>query len=84
MANCVTDELGRNRQERKEKTLAKTAQNLGAVVLKLADRIANIRYGGRVDMYKKEYAEFKRVLGRLTNPKAQALWEELDNLLETT
>jgi len=86
MVYCVTDELGRNRQERKKKTLAKTAQNPGAVVLKLADRIANIRHGGRIDMYKKEHAEFKTTLIDVNkrHSSAHLLWKELDRLLGIT
>ncbi len=39
----MTDELGRNRKERKEKTLPKIAALYDAIVVKLADRIANMR-----------------------------------------
>ena len=39
---CVTDELGRNRNERKEKTYPKIKANWKATVVKICDRIANI------------------------------------------
>ena len=63
---AVTSELGRNRKERNAKTYPKIAGNLRATALKLADRIANVDYslakGGKDDMYRKEYPEFKRAL----------------------
>jgi len=62
MVYCVTDELGRNRVEKKAKTLPKTASNPKAIELKLGDRIANIEHGGKIDMYAKEYSQFKGVL----------------------
>jgi len=39
---CVTDELGRNRKERKSKTYKKIRNNPNAIVVKLCDRISNI------------------------------------------
>jgi (p)ppGpp synthase/HD superfamily hydrolase len=56
---CVTDELGRNREERKEKTYPKIQSNWKATVVKICDRIANIEqsrsYNQKLfDMYKKE------------------------------
>ena len=81
MVFCVTDELGRTRDEKKAKTLPKTATNADAVIIKLADRIANIEHGGKIGMYAKEYDTFKSILqkeDRLANP----LWEHLDILLE--
>ena len=56
----VTDELGRNRLERKEKTLPKTAKNNDAIILKLADRICNLSNSQRVkhkmfNQYLEEY-----------------------------
>jgi (p)ppGpp synthase/HD superfamily hydrolase len=77
---CVTDEIGRDREEKKVKTLPKTASNPDAIIIKLADRIANIEHGGKVDMYAKEYPIFKVFLyqpDRLSKP----LWEYLDTLL---
>ena len=40
---AVTDELGRNRKERKAKTYPKIRANPDAIIIKLADRIANVR-----------------------------------------
>lgn len=80
---CVTDELGRNRQEKKDKTYPKLKENKNAILVKLADRLANVRYGisqgckrSKTQMYQMEYPEFKRNLffyGGLS-----AMWEELD------
>ena len=81
MVYCVTDELGRNRKEKKEKTLPKTASNPDAIILKLADRIANIEHGGKVDMYSKEYQEFKGSLYLNTPSDGKAMWAHLDTLM---
>ena len=81
MVFCVTDEVGRNRQEKKSKTLPKTASNPDAVILKLADRIANIEHGGKIDMYAKEYKDFKEALYQVDRV-AQPLWNHLDMLLK--
>lgn len=40
---AVTDELGRNRKERKFKTYPKIKANKDAIIVKLADRLANVR-----------------------------------------
>jgi (p)ppGpp synthase/HD superfamily hydrolase len=79
MVFCVTDELGRNRKERKTKTLAKTATNPDAIVLKLADRIANIEHGGKVGMYLKEHEGFRGAL--FTPGHAEDMWYRLEVLL---
>jgi (p)ppGpp synthase/HD superfamily hydrolase len=81
MVYCVTDELGRNRKEKKEKTLPKTASNPDAIIIKLADRIANIEHGGKIDMYAKEYDEFKGALYLNTPKDGKLMWECLDKLL---
>jgi (p)ppGpp synthase/HD superfamily hydrolase len=82
MVYCVTDELGRNRKEKKSKTLPKTASNPDAIILKLADRIANIEHGGKIDMYAKEYSEFKGALYLNTPSDGQKMWAHLDRLLK--
>jgi (p)ppGpp synthase/HD superfamily hydrolase len=80
MVYCVTDELGRDRKERKAKTLPKIAANPDAILVKLADRIANIESGGKIDMYAKEYFEFKFALYQ--KGKAEPMWEHLEGLLK--
>ena len=67
----VTDELGRNRKERKAKTYPKIRANINSLILKLADRIANVEFGAsgvfgdpsKIKMYRKEQAEFEDALG---------------------
>jgi (p)ppGpp synthase/HD superfamily hydrolase len=81
MVYCVTDEVGRNRKEKKEKTLPKTASNPDAIIIKLADRIANIEHGGKVDMYAKEYQEFKGALYLNTPLYGKHMWFYLDGLI---
>lgn len=76
---CVTDELGRNREERKAKTLPKTASNNDAIIVKLADRIANIEHGGKVGMYAKEHSEFKSYLYK--PGICNEMWEHLEKLI---
>src|SRR5215510_1000930 len=63
----VTDEPGATRKERKPATYRKTRENETAIVLKLADRIANVEAslesGGRLlHMYQREQSEFKLAL----------------------
>ena len=84
---CVTDELGRNRKERKAKTYPKINSNKDAVIVKLADRIANMRNSNKTDspqkeMYQDEYIDFRNALSDHVNDlELQELWVELDNLL---
>lgn len=59
----VTDEPGRNRKERHEKTYPKIAIWSSAKILKSADRLANVRYsykigGNKLKMYKSEHDTF--------------------------
>jgi (p)ppGpp synthase/HD superfamily hydrolase len=82
MVYCVTDELGRNRVEKKTKTLPKTASNPDAIILKLGDRIANIEHGGKIDMYAAEYQEFKGTLYLNTPDSAKKMWGYLESLLK--
>lgn len=81
MVYCVTDEMGRTRDEKKRKTLPKTASNSDAVIIKLADRIANIEHGGKVDMYAKEYKAFKDALYH-PDRFALPMWVHLEKLLK--
>lgn len=64
---AVTDELGRNREERKGKTYPKIRRNLDARIVKLADRIANTEESIKTSekkfkMYKEEFWEFHLAL----------------------
>jgi len=77
----VTDELGRDRAEKKRKTLPKTSQNVQGCTLKVADRIANIEMGGKVDMYKKEFTEFQKWVYKVEDPQVQPMWVHLRTLV---
>jgi (p)ppGpp synthase/HD superfamily hydrolase len=86
----VTNELGKNRKERATKTYPKIADNPRAIIVKLADRIANMRYSQRAgsSMYKKylsEMPEFKAALHNPgyfeTYPMMGILWEELEKFV---
>jgi guanosine-3',5'-bis(diphosphate) 3'-pyrophosphohydrolase len=83
---CVTAEGGPSRKERNRLTYNKIRKSLEATVLKLADRIANVREcvtnkDPRLRMYRSEYAEFRTAL--MTGDQgARKMWRELDELLE--
>lgn len=80
---CMTDEIGRDRTEKKEKTYPKLSSNPDSIIVKLADRIANIEYGlkndgEKLDMYVGEHKKFKWMLYKPGH--ADALWTRLENL----
>lgn len=78
---AVTNEDGPNRKVRAALTYPKIRANYYAVALKLADRIANVESGGDlVEMYKKEYEDFRRSLR--TNSEHPVMWDHLDRLME--
>jgi len=86
LVRCVTNGPGKNRHERHTNTYPKLRANRRAVILKLADRIANvvcsIKGGGRkLIMYRKEYRRFKEALCLPDEPETALMWAELDNLL---
>lgn len=81
---CVTDELGRNRKERKQKTYPKIKSNNNSIILKVSDRIANVEFSMTQDnnllkMYQKEHKSFEHHL-RIPDhiPK---MWEHLNKLM---
>jgi len=81
---CMTDELARTRKEKKEKTYPKIRSNSKSTILKVADRIANVRHSKSVassqfDMYLKEQAEFQRMLRIYKH--IDAMWDNLNLLL---
>lgn len=84
----VTDEPGKNRKEKKQATYPKIKESNWAVILKLADRIANVEAGLRMknngnknlfEMYQKEYIDFKQNLFSKSGPVE--MWDRLDSLL---
>lgn len=84
----VTDEPGQNRKQRKAATYLKTRQDERAIILKLADRIANVRASQHnnpklFQMYAKEQTEFSQALRPWSNSQlALRLWENLDQYLK--
>lgn len=88
IVTAVTDEPGSNRKERKRRTYPKIAGWEDATVVKLADRIANVRECLKSphekctlrSMYANEYAEFYDRLWREDHLLAAPMWAELDRL----
>jgi guanosine-3',5'-bis(diphosphate) 3'-pyrophosphohydrolase len=85
---CVTDELGRNRKERKIKTYPKIKSNNDALCVKLCDRIANMQQSfldhneNLLEMYIKEHKEFKKALFSDNSTETiLLLWKRLEELV---
>jgi len=83
IVSLLTEPKGGNRQWRHEQTYPKIRNNENAVILKLADRIANIEAGGKkIQMYEKEYLYFRKSLCDEHHSKdIQKMWSYLDSLL---
>ena len=83
---CVTDELGRNRKERKSKTYVKIKGNWKATVVKICDRIGNIEHSIDFDekmyqMYLKEMDGFYNGLKEPSHPEeVSKAWTELEKI----
>lgn len=79
---AVTNELGRNRRERAEKTYPKIRENEGAIFVKLCDRLANTKYSlwSKGSMFAKYQAEFPLFKESLLIPETpmMPMWEELE------
>lgn len=88
----LTDEQGKNRKERKERTNSKFAYSGSDVVyriariVKAADRLANVRFSietknsDKLGMYMNEYPAFRTAVHRLG--ECDLIWKELDTLLK--
>jgi (p)ppGpp synthase/HD superfamily hydrolase len=73
---AVTDELGRNRKERHQKTYPKITANWKATVVKICDRIANVGHSRlynqeMYEMYLRENDDFCRALMNPSHPHSQ-------------
>lgn len=84
---AVTNEMGRNRRERYAKTYPKIKANKDALIIKLADRIANIEFSkgsntSFVDMYKKEWSGFHSALfdPNEDDARIKTMWQYLESL----
>lgn len=56
-----------------------------AIMIKLADRIANVESGGKINMYRKEHAAFKEALSQpigFASYPVLNMWANLDELLK--
>lgn len=91
IALLVTDEKGETRRKRKAKTYENIRFCNHAIILKLADRIANVERGEKNDMYRKEHEAFHYGLyivptGEMPTQEAkiEAMWKHLNELLELT
>ena len=78
----VTNELGKNRKERAMKTYPKIAANPKAIMVKLADRIANTTYSkesgsSMYDKYCKEFPDFKSQLYSSASLEAFPILKEM-------
>lgn len=92
----VTNEDGKNRKARHLVTYPKIRADEAAVILKLADRIANVfesdlNFDGTVknqkllEMYRKEHGEFRAALYRMSdNAVTIKMWEYIDGLISQT
>lgn len=85
---AVTNSPGKNRAERNLLTYPRIKETEDAVLVKLADRIANTDNGGSLnDMYRKEYPRFRETLfeAKVSKPEYEpirlAMWHHLDSIL---
>jgi len=94
LVDAVSDPIGyKNRKERKAAAYPRIKAVPSATVLKLADRIANVRScwneakaekrnKSLLGMYKKEYGSFRKALkGKEVDKVELVMWAELDRLL---
>jgi len=87
MVFALSDELGRNRKERKQKTLPKLLACTDAILVKLADWIANLRDAKRnnpgfLQMYKKDFPDFKTACyGVKKSMTHEAMWTTAESIL---
>lgn len=89
LVSAVTDQPGKNRKDRHARTYPRIrAGGPWAIMVKLADRIANVETSSRgpnkqkLDMYKKEYTEFREALYIPQQPDTiEKMWAHLDSLL---
>ncbi len=86
MVDACTDGEGRKRSERKVRSYKLIATTPNAVVVKLADRIANVTAGigkPHMDMYRKEHPGFKEALYLSpSDMSVEPMWARLEELLK--
>jgi (p)ppGpp synthase/HD superfamily hydrolase len=79
VVNAVTDAGGTNRSEKKAATYPKIRRIPNAIILKLADRIANVEVGGKISKYRAEHPDFRKAL--YVAGIADDMWNYLDQML---
>jgi len=81
----VTDKGGNNREQRHKSTYPMIREDDRAIVVKLADRIQNVRRSPKGErhykMYKSEYQYFRDTL-RYDEFSYMKMWDTLDELME--
>lgn len=82
----VSNELGKNRKERAQKTYPKIQANKFAIFLKLCDRLANTTASktdksSMIKKYKQEYPEFRATFYPYSE-EYKDLWDALDSINE--
>ena len=85
IVSAVTSEPGLNRKDRNARTYPKIKKYPLAIIVKLADRIANARSSAASNkslfsMYRKEYPAFREALRRPGIVETDSMWEELDRI----
>lgn len=86
LVDAVTDGIGKNRKIRKARPYLMIPQTPDSILVKLADRIANVK-SSRVErprlfgMYQNEQPEFREKLYDADDEKAAPLWAALESLL---
>lgn len=85
IVNRVTNRPGKNRKKRNLATYPIIRMAKSSIMLKLADRIANVRQAkndspGLLQMYAQEYPDFKVQLYNDDHGVA-TMWQELDSLM---
>lgn len=86
LVDAVTCHPARSRKEKFAEAYPRIRSTEGAVLVKLADRVANVRHGismrsPLVSMYQKEYSAFRAELRDHSDARAMPRWDELDRLL---
>jgi (p)ppGpp synthase/HD superfamily hydrolase len=81
LAEFVTDEPGNNRKERKAATYKKLKGHSQGTIIKLVDRLANVRRGAKNKMYQKEHAGFREALFDASCTEALQLWNAIEKEL---
>lgn len=82
----LSDEYGKNRKKRKESVNSKLSRiKVGggleiALIVKAADRLANLEEGGKIDMYRKEHEAFYNAVYR--PGLCDEIWEKINTLLK--